>query len=334
MDIKPVYLFYGEETFLLQKDLAYFRNYFNGEDYGTEVFDGAKDSLDIILAAAEANPLFSEKRLIIVENAPWFKKKDSNGGSKGKTKEINGDHQLLFDYLEHPNEDACLVFTADKADTRMKIVKAVAACGKVREYKPLGRWELPDYIRKHLARLGKQIDSRALDLLQILCGEQLGALVNEAEKAAIYVGERKRIEENDILRVVSRSAEVNSFQLSDALGERNPQKVYRMATELVEGMKPGEYMALFGYITNYIRILIRIKELSGKGKTPDAIAKATKIHIFRVKKAMPAVENYTMEELIYGLSLMMEADYKMKSGAGEFRQLFPHALMTLTAHHQ
>ena len=64
----------------------------------------------------------------------------------------------------------------------MKLVKAVASCGKVREYKPLSRWELPDYLRKHLARLGKQIDSRALDLLLMLCGEQLGALVNEAKK--------------------------------------------------------------------------------------------------------------------------------------------------------
>lgn len=327
MEIKPVYLFYGEETFLLQKDLAYFRNYFEGEEYGTEVFDGAKDSLDLILAAAEANPLFAEKRLIIVENSPWFKKKESK--REGKSKKTDGDEELLFDYLSHPNEDACLVFTADKADQRMKLVKAVASCGKVREYKPLSRWELPDYLRKHLARLGKQIDSRALDLLLMLCGEQLGALVNEAEKAAIFVGEQKRIEENDILRVVSRSAEVNSFQLSDALGERDPRKIYRLASELVETMKPGEYMALFGYISNYLRILIRVKELAARGKSPDMIAKATKIHSFRVKKAMPAAERYTMEELIQGLALLMEVDYQMKSGAGEFRQTFPSALVKL-----
>lgn len=129
--------------------------------------------------------------------------------------------------------------------------------------------------------------------------------------------------------MVSRSAEVNSFQLSDALGERDPRKIYRLASELVETMKPGEYMALFGYISNYLRILIRVKELAARGKSPDMIAKATKIHSFRVKKAMPAAERYTMEELIQGLALLMEVDYQMKSGAGEFRQTFPSALVKL-----
>ena len=36
MDIQPIYLFYGEEKFLLYKDVAFFRDYFAKEGVTAE----------------------------------------------------------------------------------------------------------------------------------------------------------------------------------------------------------------------------------------------------------------------------------------------------------
>ena len=42
MEIKPVYLFYGEETYLIARDLKIFRQYFSQRDCEIEEFDAVK----------------------------------------------------------------------------------------------------------------------------------------------------------------------------------------------------------------------------------------------------------------------------------------------------
>ncbi|MDO4541535.1 MAG: hypothetical protein Q4C00_01725, partial [Bacillota bacterium] len=66
MEIKPVYLFYGDETYLIDRDLKIFRQYFRDRDCTVEEFDGVRDKLEDILEAAAMDPLFGSQRLIIV----------------------------------------------------------------------------------------------------------------------------------------------------------------------------------------------------------------------------------------------------------------------------
>ena len=79
MDIQPIYLFYGEEKFLLYKDVAFFRDYFAKEGVTAEEFDGGKVSLSAVIASAAEMPLFGGTRLIIVDHAPWFSQKAKKG---------------------------------------------------------------------------------------------------------------------------------------------------------------------------------------------------------------------------------------------------------------
>ena len=320
MDIQPIYLFYGEEKFLLYKDVAFFRDYFAKEGVTAEEFDGAKVSLSTVIASAAEMPLFGGKRLIIVDHAPWFSHKAKKGkdGEEVIPASAEAEGKELIAYAEDPNEDTCLVFIADSADKRMKTVKAVEAAGKVRKYEPKKSYELPDYVRKYLSRQKKKIAPRGLDLLLAMTGEDLGVLTSEMDKLILYIDERERIEEEDVEKVVSQSAEATGFLLSDAIGLRRKDKVREYAASVLERTKPHEYAMLFGYLVNYFRLLIRIKDLAAARKTEKAIAKELGVHEFRVKKGMEAQRNYSMEELCDAMAQMLDCDYKVKSGRWDY----------------
>lgn len=333
MEIKPVYLFYGEEAYLLTKDLQIFRQYFAQQECTVEEYDAAKIPLETILDAAATNPLFGAERLIIVSNSPWFApfKKDTSGGEQSAKSgdKLKGQREALEAYISHPNDEVCLVFVAATASRSLKLVKAIASIGKVREYKKPREWELPPYLRQYLRKQGKNIAPAALDLLITIGGEDLGSLINECDKLVLYSGEADTVTENDVAKVVSQGAAANIFQLSDALGARNIESVRGLIANILSELKPGEYPKVFGYIVNYIRILLRLKEFISRGYNEKEIAAATKINAYRVKLAIPAAKRYSEDELIAALSLLLDVDFKMKSGRADFADSFPAALLAI-----
>ncbi len=336
MEIKPVYLFYGEETYLIARDLKIFRQYFSQRDCEIEEFDAVKDSLADILTAASMDPLFGSERLIIVSNSPWFAPSKGQSGTDktnktGENEKIKEERSAIEDYCSSPNENVCLVFTAPTAARTLKTVKAIMSVGKVREYKKPKEWELPAYLRQYLNKGRRRIGANTLDLLITIGGDDLGSLINECDKLILYTEGKDTVSEQDVLTVVSQGAAANMFQLSDALGNRDAAIVGGLVGSILGEMKPWEYMKLFGYITNYFRMLLRIKALSAEGCSESQIAKTTKINPYRIKLGIPASKKYTTEELIEALRLMAEVDYKMKSGQEDFAQSFPVALMAIAA---
>ncbi|MBQ6810626.1 MAG: DNA polymerase III subunit delta, partial [Firmicutes bacterium] len=310
MEIKPIYLFYGEEKFLLYKDVAFFRDYFAKEGVSAEEFDGAKVSLSAVLASASEMPLFGGKRLIIVDHAPWFSRKTRKGQEDDEGDFVDSNAEELLSYAADPNEDTCLVFISDTADKRMKTVKAIETSGKVRKYEPKKSYELPDYVRKYMDRAKKRLSPQAMDLLLAMTGE--------LDKLLLFAGNDPLIEVDAVERIVSKTAEATSFLLSDAIGMRQVKKVREYVSDVLEHTKPNEYAMLFGYLVNYFRLLIRIKDMVSQHKKEKAIAKELGVHEFRVKKGMEAQRKYTMDELCDALAMMLDCDYKVKSGQWDY----------------
>lgn len=331
MEIKPLYLFYGDEDYLIEKDLKIFRRYFQDLECVVEEFDGVKDDLNSILDVAATDPLFGSRRLIIVKNSPWFANAKKQEGEKAKSaaEKLKQQRQEIEEYCQAPNENVCLVFVAASASKTLKTVKAIAALGKVREYKKPREWELGPYLRQYLRREGRSISPGALDLFVTIGGDDLGSLINQCDKLVLYTQGRDNIVEEDITKVVSQGAEANIFQLSDALGNRDVNKVRSLCNNILAETKTWEYPKLFGYITNYIRLLMRIKEYTEAGYGESQIAADTKINSYRIKLGIPAAKRYTMNELTQGLRLMLEVDYRLKAGISDFPQTFPVALMTI-----
>lgn len=319
MDIKPVYLFYGEDRFQLETDIGRFRRYFEGEGVAAEVFDGSKVSLSEIIAAAEDVPLFGGGRFIVVRRAPWFSakkkpKKDSGSGPETDYNDTSSGAELLLEYLDKVNPDTCLVFVADTVDKRMKTVKAAASVGKVREYKLRRDSELPGFIRDYLSRYKVSISPAALDTFKVLTGNDTGVIQNELDKLIFGLQNSRRIEEKDVLALTSATAEATSFLLADKIGERNSQEVRNCLHSMAASAKSGEYPMLFGFLINHFRLMIRYKEKALLGKRADTISNETKTNPYRGKKIFEGVKQYALDELYDAYALLLECDFKVKTG--------------------
>ena len=93
------YLLYGIEDYLIKKELNKLKK--NIDDNDISYFDLEEVSLREIVDDANSLSLFSNKRMIIVENANIF----TGSGKK------RDDTKYLEEYLLNPNVNTILVFT-------------------------------------------------------------------------------------------------------------------------------------------------------------------------------------------------------------------------------
>ena len=318
MEIKPVYLLYGDERYLIQRDLALFRREFLGDDglSTCDRFDAKNAELSTILNAAAEVPLFGERRLIIVENAPWFTAGDSEAGA-------------LPDYLDAPNPDTCLVFVAEKVDKRKKLTKAVEKVGKIRCHERLKGSDLPTYVRRYLTPSGKRMNSATVQQFLKLTGDDLGIICTDLDKLILFVGERPEITEDDVVRSVAVAAQASMFELADAVSARDLPRTRAVCERLLRELAEREYYSVQGFISNHLRLLLQVKELAERKLGERAIAGELGVHEFRVRKALSAVRHFEAAELEEALCAMTEADYQVKSGHAAFADVFPLALYRL-----
>ena len=71
---KPVYLLYGEETFLKQSYKKKLRAAISGDDtMNYNYFEGKGLDVNELISLADTMPFFSERRLILIEDSGFFK---------------------------------------------------------------------------------------------------------------------------------------------------------------------------------------------------------------------------------------------------------------------
>ncbi|WDT82170.1 MAG: hypothetical protein MPW14_10825 [Candidatus Manganitrophus sp.] len=112
----PIYLLTGEEPFFIQQILSGFREKVLEEasrDFNYDHFQGESLDPHQVLMTAKTFPLFSMRRLVIIQNADLIK----------------DERETLLGYLESPCDTTVLVFVAAKPDMRKKLFTALKKKG-------------------------------------------------------------------------------------------------------------------------------------------------------------------------------------------------------------
>ena len=102
---RPVYLIFGEETFLRNSYKNRLRDAVAGEDtMNTAGFEGKGLDVQELVRLADTMPFFAERRLILVENSGFFKSAPD----------------ILVQYLPSMPDTTCLVFVESEVDKRSR----------------------------------------------------------------------------------------------------------------------------------------------------------------------------------------------------------------------
>ena len=94
------YLIYGIERFLVDKEIKKIIEEQHIDELNINYYDGNNDNLKDIIDDALTISMWSDKKLIIINNALFLT------GSKS----INNDTDILLDYINNPNPDTIIIF--------------------------------------------------------------------------------------------------------------------------------------------------------------------------------------------------------------------------------
>ena len=107
------------------------------------------------------------------------------------------DAQSLIDYCKNPIVDACMVITADKADRKYKLFKALTnAEGAVICDAPKEN-VLATWVRDRAKSEGYTMTINAARALANRVGPRPGILAQELDKTLIYSGKKKEVSEKE-----------------------------------------------------------------------------------------------------------------------------------------
>jgi DNA polymerase-3 subunit delta len=316
--VAPLYLFFGEEAFLARHLVRLLEEQLlqgSLRDFNYALFDGDTVSLEEVINAANTLPVFSEKRLVVVKNAPWFEGTD--------------EEELLLAYLENPSPTTCLVFLAgDQVDARRRPYKILAKNGIVlKTSSPKKGREKVYFIREWLAKRGKKMDYQAQEYLLDKFAGSLESLVAELEKLELFVGKRSQINLADVLAVTSFSDEANIFALTDALGRKEFGTAVLELRKLLDWGR--EELYILAMLTRQLRLILQAGLLREKGCPPDQLGREMGVKQFAALQALKQVGNYQREELIEAMEKLLALDLALKKGQGEPATLFEKTLMEI-----
>lgn len=296
-----VYIYYGLNTFLIDKQIAELKKKVDSLSY--EKYDLENSNLTDILMHADEVSLFSNIRMLVVENAYIF-----TSTTNKKLPEQNID--ALEAYFKNPNLNTILVFKVEKekVDERKKIVKLAKEKGYLQECKQVDN---PLKIVEDLF-LDYKISKEDAQFLLKRVGDNLSILEQEIEKIKLYKNEDKIISKEDILLLTSQNIDTDLFNLMDAIVLKNKEAALESYHEMIKlGEEPIMILVL---LANQFRMIYQVKKLYQMGYSEKDISSELKVHWYPVRKTMGRMRDYEEENLISYLRQLANLDIAIKKG--------------------
>ncbi|MDG5766621.1 DNA polymerase III subunit delta [Balneolales bacterium ANBcel1] len=344
-ELKPVYGFFGEESFFLDRlqDAAESVVPDEARDFNLDILYGEEFTLDKLIGICRSYPMMAERRVVIVRDFMKLFARDSAGKSEQEdSPDAPGQESLstgggspddLVAYLNQPNPTTTLVLVNDKRPAATtKIGKALRKSEKVtvHTFEPVPDYRLQQWITEW-ARSEHQLgfEDSATQLLAYHVGNNLQQLTVEIEKLSTYRTDQGAITVEDVRQVVGLSREFTMFDFSDALMERNTEKAMFVAHQMIgkADSPAGEVIKMIGFLYTTFGKIWHIQRLSRKGLTPDQIRDHTGINsTFYYKKLAQAGRHYSLASCPHVFETLLDADKAIKG----FSKESPEAILLMT----
>ncbi len=302
----------GKDTFRsrehLHKLMQKFRTDRDQAGYNTVQIDCEKSTAGQILEQVAAAPFLAERRMVILERLLTSKQTDV---IETLTKKVT--EKSFPDFL-------VLIFWEANDTWKMKVAKILAGLLKkekfAQQFDLLKGMQLNQWIISRVIELGGSIDSVATMYLATNEGKDMWCMANRIDQLLAYKNGEK-ITQADVGLFVSEVADDNIFNLVDAIITKRGKYVYNMIYEQYANGKDTGY--IFAMVLRQFRILLELRDLFERNDNmqSDQLAKALNLHPFVVKKSLPLVRQYSMQELTDIYEQLLSIDIKTKTGQAD-----------------
>ena len=300
-DFKGLFVFTGEEDFARKAAVDAFINNFKKDllcDFNMHIFDGKETSADKIFEAAEALPVMSEQKLIVVKNSGIFK-----SASESQKKIFTELFDSLPDFLS-------IVFDEDEIDGRSGLLKKAKSIGLFVEFKYKTHAELVTYCGKAFAKEGISVSPDVLSKFVFSCDEGLTSITAEMDKLIAFAMNKKTITEEDVDAIVKKSLKSRVFEMLDAMIEGKSNLVLPMLEEMKLCREvPIKILVLIG---RQACMLVKTRILMDEGR--NDIATQLGLKPFIAQKYIAQARRLTASRAKNLIDKCLAADYSIKTG--------------------
>lgn len=315
-----LYIFHGEESFLLHHYLQQLKNCvldeltesFNYHRFTQENFD-----LRSFADAVENLPMMAERTLVQVDDVDIFKFNEDD------REKMTG---ILSDIPEYCTVVLTYETTSFKPDKRYKKLWDAVSAGQIVEFAKQSQRDLTVWVQRHFAALQKRIAPELCAYLIDITDGTMTALGSEIHKIATYSG-AETICREDIDAVVEPTLDAQAFRMTDQLSAGNYgaalltlQKLFKMQEEPIK---------ILGAVGSHFRRLSVARTLLDSGKNADELRKLYGMQDFAARKTMDAARRFRPEFLAKAASLILETDYKMKTSFDDNERLLELLILQL-----
>ena len=321
-DLGRLYVFYGEELFLLEHYLGQVKKLlldpltesFNFHRFHTENFDAPA-----FADAVEGLPMMAEHTLIQVEDIDLFKLPEN-------------DRDRVAAALSDIPDYCTVVFTYTaaswKPDKRMKkLWEAIDHHGLIVEFPKQDQNHLIAWITRHFAARDKRISPELCAYLIEITDGTMTSLMGEIDKIAAFSG-ADAICKADIDAVTEPVLDAVVFQMTDLMSAGRYDEALLKLRQLLKMQQ--EPIQLLGAIGAHFRRLGTARTLLDNGRNSAELQKLCGLPDYPARKTMEAARRFSAPFCKKAACLILETDYKLKTSYDDSQRLLELLILDLS----
>ena len=297
----PVYYLMGDEPYYIDKIADYIAEHAlkpEEKDFNLTVMFGSDVGASQIADAARRYPMMAERQVVIVKEAQNLRNTD-----------------LIAAYLAKPMASTVLVMCHKNGtiDRRKKLAAAVEKAGVLFESKKLKERDLPPFIEKYLKQRGASIDQKSQQIIADSIGADLNRLTGELEKLLLALpDDNRRVTPVVVEQQIGVSKDFNSFELRDAIVNRNIFKANQIINYFDSNPKAGSIYAFLPMLFNYFQNLMIAFYCPQRG-SQEAVAQWLELRSpWAAKDYMTGMKNFSATKVLQIIYKIREIDAKSK----------------------
>ena len=307
-DFSPVYLIYGEESYLKEYYVGKLKNKLVDEafaDFNFHQYEGKDASISDILQNADMIPMMGEYSLVLVHDYPLDKSQKDIDELKAYFKDMSPTCVIIFWY------DSIEVDTKKSAKWR-SVETAFAKAGSAVNLEKRTESELAKLIVNSAKKRGCTLTPDLARYIISVVGSDIQTIFSELEKFCSFVGEGE-ITKQVVDDLAIKSLQARVYDLSKFILRGDSDSAYTVLGTLFS--QKEEPIAILAVISSCYIDMYRVKCAKAAGANESELSQyfSYKGREFLIRNAARDCRNISIDNLRRAIDIIADTDEMLKS---------------------
>lgn len=314
---KGICVICGKDEFLVANQCeAILDELLTGEQRGLCLYQPKADEVALadVLDELRTLPFLADRRVVLIKDAGQF---------------ISANRESLEKYFDNPSPTGVLILAVQTWPGNTRLAKKLPKVGRLINVTDIARRSLPRYVADYARREhSKDFGPGAAQLLVELAGDEPGRLCSEADKLAMYVGEKKNITVKDVEALIGHNRMFNAFAVIDAVTDGNVGAAVERLRHMFASDKQAEYRVV-GAFAYHFRRMFKARTLLDEGTGRNQIARQLGLW-GNVDGFFAQLSRVSLENIGTVLAQLARIDYLVKTGQTDVKIALEQLVLSLS----